>query len=298
MSFPFLSSMRRSLADGVFVGVLVASLFLVAVVSAQGDDMEERTGCTPTSFLSCIGNTNLCPCYSLPCVRNPNTVHKAIVADLNDKLVSRDYANTALYLDENIILTVPAFGVTVVGREKVVGYFALGDPDVSDSYELLVSAITETTQEQLDVVTFMNQTLRAVQTGTIFSFKAVWNMKFSHRRQITHWVIYTDSLAIATNLLSSLDPNPATICANIQLDCTGANNQYVDVAACVNFLITLPFIDPTFGLSTIAAQASYGCRSFHEILARTMPNIHCLHVGPQMLTPFSTPCFNWQLLFP
>lgn len=254
--------------------------------------------CIEQGVDACIGSSQPCrPCYERP-GRSRETVEKAVVDVLNEKLITRDYPSTALYLDENIVLDVPAFGVHLEGRDKVIGYFALGDPDVSDSYELINATRVTDAQEDLNLITVFSQYLRAVQTNNVFNQQIVWNMQFSAVHQVTYWVIYPDSLAVANNLLGSLDLNITSICIKTQAACTGANQVYASQAACETFMATLPPIDPTFGPSTLASQASYGCRSFHLILAFTLPAIHCNHVGPAMVDPIATPCFNWQLILP
>lgn len=271
--------------------LVIAALCFLFCMSAMA-----TPACIEGGVDACIGSSQPCrPCYERP-GRLQNTVEKAVVASLNAKLVARDYANTALYLDEDVVLDVPAFGVHLEGRTKVVGYFALGDPAITDTYELINSTLIKDAQEDLNLISIHSQYLKSVQTGNVFNQQSGWNMQFSAVHQISYWVIYPDSLAVANNLLGTLDLDPNSICTTVQSSCTGPNEQYADQAACVAFMTTLPPIDPTFGLSTIASQASYGCRSFHLKLALIQPEIHCNHVGPLQISPVATPCFNWQLI--
>ena len=88
---------------------------------------------------------------------------------------------------------------------------------------------------------------------------------------------------MSSNLFSHLNLNVTSLCTQIQSECAGANQQYADQAACETFLNSIPLVLP----GSFAAGNSVTCRSFHELLARSAPHIHCRHVGPILIALFA-----------
>eukprot|EP01098_Paradermamoeba_levis_P009501 TRINITY_DN3969_c0_g2_i1.p1 TRINITY_DN3969_c0_g2~~TRINITY_DN3969_c0_g2_i1.p1 ORF type:complete len:324 (-),score=113.86 TRINITY_DN3969_c0_g2_i1:137-1108(-) len=57
--------------------------------------------------------------------------------------------------------------------------------------------------------------------------------------------------------------------------CVGPNKQYESVAACVNFLKTIPFGEPD-----VFTANNVLCRNQHATLIQLRPEVHCAHIGP------------------
>jgi hypothetical protein len=65
------------------------------------------------------------------------------------------------------------------------------------------------------------------------------------------------------------------ICGIIQTRCTGANQQYADLAACNAYMQSIPD-----GGWERGDQKDFGCVRLHQILTGSRPDVHCAHVGP------------------
>jgi hypothetical protein len=65
-------------------------------------------------------------------------------------------------------------------------------------------------------------------------------------------------------------------CTEVMADCTGANEQYKDMAGCMGVCASFP-------AGTIADMSgdTLGCRLYHGgVPSKTMPDMHCSHAGP------------------
>ena len=259
-------------------------LFLVALcLAVQG---------TPTcddSWQQCIGNTSPClkfGCWWWPAVPR-NTPHKEVIKELADIIVEKRYNDVLPYIALDATVNVPAFGISLTGNVPFIGYLALGDEDVSDSYRVVNATVTSSVQEGKTVFSRVLQYLEVVTTGVIFSPDTAWEFEFNDLRQIQTWTIHIDSLAISTQLLPNLDLNPVTVCQTIQQQCTGANQQFANQTECVSALSSIRLFD---GPAALFTGNHLGCHSFHSILALSLPDIHCVHTGISVISPLATPC--------
>lgn len=245
-----------------------------------------------TDWMKCITEGKRCHCYDKRNKAVPNTVDKRTVMYYNDIAVNRNYQDLALIFDPNVVTIVPAFGVRFEGVVANIGYFYLGDPNTSDQYQILNSTILRMVQEDNQVVLFAHQYFQNLQDSHIFNVRLVTYYSLSEDNQQVLIEIYPDSLAIQSNLPGATSLNTTAVCQAIFNDCTGANlaaTQYTSVADCITFLNGLPVGSPN--------QLQFGytltCRSFHERLARSDPNTHCMHTGKQNINILVTPCNNY-----
>lgn len=79
-----------------------------------------------------------------------------------------------------------------------------------------------------------------------------------------------ETVALLTATLSK------SICQIHDKHCTGANQQYDDNAACVDFLTNKTRFGQGYelGLNTLL------CRSVHQQMVQYRPDVHCPHIGP------------------
>jgi len=241
------------------------------------------------SWKQCIGNTN--PCVKLGCWAWPafprNTPQKEVIKEFANILVEKRYSDAAPYLDLEATVNVPAFGISLHGIDKFIGYLALGDEDVSDLYRIVNTTIVDAVQEGTTVYAKALQYLEVVTTGAIFSPDTVWEFEFTPIRQIDTWTIHIDSLAISSQLLPQLDLNPLTLCPDVQQSCTGTNQQFANVTECITAFSQIRLFD---GPANLYFGNHLGCHSFHSLLAKSEPDTHCLHVGMSVISPLVTPC--------
>jgi len=259
--------------------------------SLHGDDDDcEWEVCLNKTFFE----QPVCPGCAWPCLRDSLTVHEAIVIEFHRLNFEGKFAEMVGLLDPAIELRVPGFGVVLHGVQEVAGYLILSDPNVSDSYIILQSELRNLIQQRFEIMTELHQVFQSAQDPSIvINPYETWRIEFSNRRLISNWTLGVDSQLISSSLGGSLDQNITSVCTNIQQDCQAGNQQYASVQDCINFMVSIPFVGPN-GFSDIFAQYSFLCRSFHELLARSLPDIHCHHVGPNtVVSPFVTPCGNW-----
>jgi hypothetical protein len=222
-------------------------------------------------------------------------VEKAVTKELNDIIVSRNYPLAGPLFAVDAIVRVPAFNIVLQGREAIVLYLYLGDPAISDQYQVISSEFSTSLQELSTVVVELDQVLQSVRTGAFFSPYTTWKMTFNNLNQIAEWVIGIDSLAIQQNLAGQLDLNTTSLCTLIQTRCTGTNQQYADQASCEAFMNSIPLV-PT-NPANIFTGLTVTCRSFHSVLFQAPDPlaefIHCPHAGMNPADPLSTPCYDW-----
>jgi len=250
-----------------------------------------------TAWKQCVNHTFPCPCYAFECPQNVGqnipgeslTIEKAMVLEYNRILVERTYQDAWFLFSPNIQVNVPYFDISFTGAGLNVAYLYLGDPSVSDTYVILSSEITLLLQQGLDVFARLNITYQNLHSEVIWSTTNLWVFKFAPNHTIIQEDIYIDSVGTLDILYStgSLNLDPTTLCQSIMNDCTGANLQYGgSVSACALFMSGLTV--EVFG--QVANGNTIFCRSWHEVLARSDPNVHCEHTGPLKINPIDTPC--------
>ena len=64
-------------------------------------------------------------------------------------------------------------------------------------------------------------------------------------------------------------------CTTVMANCTAANSQYADTAACKSACAPWPA-----GTASDQSGATLGCHTYHAGAAKSDPGIHCAHAGP------------------
>jgi|SRR5579859_1758205 len=85
--------------------------------------------------------------------------------------------------------------------------------------------------------------------------------------------------------------NCTSYCAAVMSECTGANAQYLSTDACVNACANFPV-----GTAADTSGNTLGCRTYHAMLAATMPIPHCWHAGPYGYGACGDECAGFCLL--
>jgi hypothetical protein len=237
-------------------------------------------------WVHCVGNNRPCHCFDKRNDIIPYSIEKTIALEYNRINVQRTYTDAAYIFDDNIRVTVPPFGIDFTGSAINIAYLYLGDPDVTDSYLILNSTYTKMVQENNVVTAYGLIYYKNLQDNHIFGSTQVIQFVFSNVRKITYIEFHPDTLSVVSNLPALGNNNVTYVCSRIQNECTGANLQYSSVSSCVSFMNSIPYGNPF----QLGSGYSFLCRAFHEQLARSFPDIHCLHTGPLNLGPFVTPC--------
>jgi len=215
-----------------------------------------------------------------------------MVSVYNDILINRNYQDAWFLFAPQVVVTVPYFGISFTGAGVNVAYLYLGDPDISDIYVILQSDVTLMLQQGFQVFARLNLTYQNLHTEVIWSTTNLWVFTFAPNHTVVEEDIYIDSLGTEDILYAggSLNLNTTILCQDIMHDCVGDNLQYDgQVPVCVEFMNTLTV--EVFG--QVATGNTLFCRSWHEVLARSDPNVHCEHTGPLKINPVVTPCNNF-----
>jgi len=253
-----------------------------------------------TAWQRCVNHTFPCPCYAEACPQNPGydipevsqTIEKAIVLEYNRILIERTYQDAWFFFAPNIQVNVPYFDISFSGAGVNVAYLYLGDPTISDTYVILNSQIDLMLQQGLTVFARINITYQNLHTEVIWSTTNLWVFTFAENHTVIQEDIYIDSLGTYDILYATgtLNLNTTILCEDIMRDCVGANLQYGgSVATCETFMNTLT----VEVIGQVATGDTLFCRSWHEVLARSDPNVHCEHTGPLKINPIVTPCNNF-----
>ena len=268
--------------------IVLSLIFILAVVVTANPP-----SCNYNGWKNCIGKNKPCPCFDKirPNQHLLNTLEKRVAQEYADIVFERRYNDAALIFADDMVTHVPGFGLTFTGKISNLAYLHLGDPDVSDQFLIIDSEIKDMRQELKRVYINIDQTLRQPILGNEFVSSQVWIMDFNDIYQIQEMTIMVDTYLIATKLSIGHLLNISDVCYNIQSSCQGTNQQFDSVEDCQEFMDGLPLTNPD---GTVFPQGNtVGCRAWHEINARTLPEIHCIHAGPQVIDPFVTPCNDW-----
>jgi len=253
-----------------------------------------------TAWQRCVNHTEPCPCYAQACPQNVGnnipgeslTIEKAMVLEYNRILVERTYQDAWFLFAPDIQVNVPYFDISFSGAGVNVAYLYLGDPEISDTYNILDSQVDLLLQQGLTVFARINITYQNLHTLVIWQTTNLWVFTFAENHTVIQEDIYIDSLGTYDILYATgtLNLDVPTLCEDIMRDCVGANLQYGgSIPTCEAFMYSVP--TDIFGL--VATGDSVECRSWHEVLARSDPNVHCEHTGPLKLNPINTPCNNF-----
>jgi len=224
------------------------------------------------------------------------------MAYYRDNLVSRNYSAFASFLAIDATAHVPQFGLAVhgndvvTGREAVIVYHQLGDPNVSDRYEILAAEFIEMQQEYNKVFARLSVTFHVLNPPTggpsVSTIENDW--VFTHNPatgEVTDMAFITDTYWVVTNIQNNFNNTAQYICDGLATTCIGSNAQFSSHADCMAFMNTVPAVNTQ--APSLLNGFTRRCRSFHLGLAHTLPQLHCLHVGPLNIGPGVTPCQNY-----
>lgn len=102
---------------------------------------------------------------------------------------------------------------------------------------------------------------------------AFW--RFDDEGAVLHYDAWLPDLALYTDKLYGVDPNPSSkalvidgLCTQAQSVCTGANQQYNSTAGCVASMTAKPYgsWDEVWGDNVV-------CRTLHLLLAKIRPEV-------------------------
>ncbi|KAL1304697.1 hypothetical protein AAFC00_003648 [Neodothiora populina] len=164
-----------------------------------------------------------------------------------------------------------ANGAGVGFYEAEVVEFTSGCPEVAASVVYLRSGQVNQTTGAFIASPFTT-TLKQV---------AFWN--FDEDGLVLKYDAWIPNLQAYTRVGTGVDFSNVTVqqgaatglCPVIQQRCTESNQQYSDVATCIEELDAKPFgnFDEAWG-------DNLACRTIHLILTQVRPEVHCPHVGP------------------
>jgi hypothetical protein len=196
-------------------------------------------------------------------------------------------------LDVNF--TVIGFGYSFFGRDVAFGYVEINNPAVSDLFEIIGTQPTITYQTRNTVNARVFQTWKSLQLPDSSPLQ-IWNndqfieFDLNEYNQIQNLTAFLDTAAFISRFPANENVDIPTLCNAINQTCFGTNQQYDTVADCITFMTS---IDMNIPVQPPASGNSVQCRAFHEVLARTLPNIHCMHTGTMKISPLVTPCQNF-----
>jgi len=284
--------------------LLLTAFALIQAQSGNGNNGNGNGNCDgPLNFLSCVGQPIDQPCHCYEKSRAPaNTPQKKIMEYYRDNLVSRNYSAFASFLALDATAHVPQFGIAVhgnaqvTGREAVIVYHQLGDPAVSDRYEILSAEFIEMQQEYNKVFARLTGTYHVLNPApgrpSVSQTENDWLFTFDPATgEVTDMAFIVDTYWVVTNLQSAFNNTSEFICDGLQTVCVGANTQFSSHADCMAFMQTVPAV--LNQAPSLLSGFTRRCRSFHLGLAHTLPQLHCMHVGPLNIGPGSTPCNNY-----
>ena len=216
---------------------------------------------------------------------------------------ARDYDSFRPYLAPQMTFEVVELA-NYTGAEVVYRYQLLADFHISDT--IRVSALT-----RLAVVGAGHLCLAQVMMDSDFPNTpgplSIWNNKYAVRVEMdrygrmAHFQQHVNLMgAFIRRAPGAGTPNITAICAETQARCTDAvavdayapvfvsARQYASAAECEAYFHSIPLMGPT--VATQVTGLSVACAQWHLGLVRSYPEHHCLHVGPQRISPQLTPC--------
>lgn len=279
-----------------FLVVLLITVNIINYSSGQlTNDLINRNNhhhhhCNDNSWKQCINKVGKCKCYENPPKKVQNTIEKRIVVEYSEIIVERRYEDANLIFSPFIKTLIVFSGASYIGKEENVDYLYLGDPDISDIYLINSIDIYSLIQEGLTVwahVAINYTVLHGNPPPPPFVSDALWEITFAANHTIKQIDIYVDTYTLYNSIIQNggFDTNVTSLCTNIQNDCIGIYTQYNDLATCIAYMNSIPIAGPevTFGNNVL-------CRSWHEVLARKLPSVHCMHTGTMKIDIKTTPC--------
>lgn len=274
-----------------------------AMAKANGKELLknlEKSSTVKRDFFSsldpwrCVGKPGYCLpfCSGLCNTLCPDTLHVWMIEQFANLLMTRDYYSIVPMLDVDVTYNVvglielgPEPGIAT-GIDIVVGYFLLGDPSISDTFEWVSLNSMDFIEQGNKISVKVNQTLRSLQMDPpddVFEQNFIWIFEFNDKNQIIHITQQVDTALQQRKFPYFGNPNITELCNTIQTACTGAVEQYSSFQVCVDFMDSIPLTTSSGTLPS--GQNTVGCRAFHAKLALAEPAVHCHHVGPDQMGP-------------
>lgn len=183
-------------------------------------------------------------------------------------------------------------GVAIYAADVVD--FTSGCPDVAASVVYLRTGKVDPETAELDrsepttTLAQVRSTACAHRGPTLRNSSQIAFWKFDPDGAVLKYAAWIPNLQAWTSAATGVDFSniivgkaaPIALCPVIQDRCTGANQQYDNVVACVFELETKPF-----GSFDEAWGDNIACRTIHLILTKLRPDVHCPHVGPKGGSP-------------
>lgn len=212
--------------------------------------------------------------------------------------LTRNYANFFVYFSPTVTMKVNAVATVYEGLPVVYAYHLLGDPLISDVFELL-------SNEKVTVVSSGNVVMgdwkirvKSLQLEegpdpanplNVYEDNQIHELTFDEYGRIQTIDLYVDTAKALAYYPTLSSPVIADTCTTIQQHCVGADQQFPDHAACVTFMESIPYSSGPVVLSVGSNTAT--CRAFHTSLAIALPEHHCKHTGPYWEGDIiATPC--------
>lgn len=198
------------------------------------------------------------------------------------KWLARDYYGIIPYLDYNVVFSSNVFAYDYHGIASVIGYFALGDPSISDSFEQLNTSKTSISSRGNLVTGSYHNRIKSLQLpegSNIYEDDQLQMVFFTKYNQVIEHRVYVNTALVFAMFPQANHPSIEHICTIADTYCVGPLQQYADHADCVNFLSSRPVLKAGPNAQPVGTD-DLGCRGFHSSLAVTYPQGHCLHLGP------------------
>jgi hypothetical protein len=192
------------------------------------------------------------------------------------------------------------------GRENIYSYQLLADFSVSDSIRVdAMNKLHVTTQGHVVMFQVMMESSFPHNIGT--SVPSQWNnrymviIEFDRYGLMKYFVQHVNLLDAVLRRTPSTVANITIICDHIQSHCTpdvivdnlpGSVNavQFNSTNDCVAYMNSLT---PTSPFGFVTSGRTLACVDWHQKLAVIQPEHHCMHSGPQVISPLVTPCQNF-----
>jgi len=195
--------------------------------------------------------------------------------------LNRTYSNLIPYYTDDIVFSVNIEAFKYVGLPTVIAYFALGDPNISDSFLTLDSQLVYTVSSGNVLMSAYNQTIKSLQLSegqNIYWDVQIELASFNQYNKIYQHEIFVNGLLVYTYYPMLTDPNSTKTCLIVDEYCTGSLTQYDSFEDCMDFMNSIPLLKGFYAQSV--GVSDVGCRAFHASLIPALPEVHCPHSGP------------------
>eukprot|EP01136_Pigoraptor_vietnamica_P017293 Opistho-1_new@62251 len=272
------------------VALLVAALAVAAVRADYNSDLQEWEGSLDdweSTFNkwkdgSLCEQPSGCPGLTMNQLRTirMTSVTRYFTALLNTVDLATTQIAIRSSLQPDVVLHVPATG-TWTGVESAVEYLLVTKPQLNGGLYWITKYdyIPETVKWEGDTVTF--------KTSELFFWPRLFGTDMENVTlplSSNYSVTFGACSPLMKELTVDIDPatvpragvvDVPTLCGGIMAKCTGANQVYASIEACIGFIMSLPRACDKFALQ----GNTQFCRQFHFLNALVNPNVHCIHTS-------------------